>query len=109
MLEADLRCLDAHAHLGNMVFRHGPHWALSHSEVGVRIGELSLGDDFDGIDGYRDDALYPRIVRAVDVVLARGTVVAPVDVLVEMGLLEPTRLQDWRSGGLGRRERESLA
>lgn len=49
MLEADLRCLDAHAHLGNMVFRHSPHWALSHYEVGVRIGELSLGDDFDGV------------------------------------------------------------
>jgi tetratricopeptide (TPR) repeat protein len=46
MLEADLRCLDAHAHLGNMLFRTSPHWALSHYEVGVRIGELSLGADF---------------------------------------------------------------
>lgn len=49
MLEADLRCLDAHAHLGNMLFRYSPHWALSHYEVGVRIGELSLGDGFDGV------------------------------------------------------------
>jgi len=49
MLEADLRCLDAHAHLGNMLFRTSPHWALSHYEVGVRIGELSLGRDFDGV------------------------------------------------------------
>jgi hypothetical protein len=49
MLEADLRCLDAHAHLGNMLFRTSPHWALCHYEVGVRIGELSLGDDFDGV------------------------------------------------------------
>ena len=49
MLEADLRCLDAHAHLGNMLFSTSPHWALSQYEVGVRIGELSLGDDFDGV------------------------------------------------------------
>jgi tetratricopeptide (TPR) repeat protein len=49
LLEADLRCLDAHAHLGNLVFRYSPHWALSHYEVGVRIGELSLGDDFDAV------------------------------------------------------------
>jgi len=48
-LEADLRCLDAHAHLGTMLFRYSPHSALSHYEVGVRIGELSLGDDFDGV------------------------------------------------------------
>jgi hypothetical protein len=49
MLEADLRCLDAHAHLGNIAFRHSPRWALSHYEVGVRIGELSLGAGFDGV------------------------------------------------------------
>jgi hypothetical protein len=32
------------------------------------------------------------------VLLARGTVVAPVDVLVEMGVLEPKQLEDWRFG-----------
>jgi len=30
---------------------------------------------------YRADPLHPRIVRAVDALLARGKVVAPVDVL----------------------------
>lgn len=29
---------------------------------------------------------------------ARGKVVAPVDVLIDMGLLEPKQLQDWRRG-----------
>jgi len=47
---------------------------------------------------YRDDPLYPRIVRAVADILAGGKVVAPVDVLVRMGLLEPARLEDWRFG-----------
>lgn len=49
MLEVDLRCLDAHAHLGNLLFRHSPSWALSHYEVGFRIGELSLWDGFEGV------------------------------------------------------------
>jgi hypothetical protein len=49
MLEADLRCLDAHAHLGNMVFDRWPDEAMRHYEIGVRIGELSLGGDFNGV------------------------------------------------------------
>ena len=49
LLEDDLRCLDAHAHLGNMVFDRWPEEAARHYEIGVRIGELSLGDEFDGV------------------------------------------------------------
>ena len=45
----DLRCLDAHAHLGNMVYQRQPEIAVKHYEVGVRIGELSLGEGFDGV------------------------------------------------------------
>ena len=47
---------------------------------------------------YRDDPLYPRIERAVAAILANGKVVAPVDVLVRMGLLAPDRLEQWRLG-----------
>ena len=47
---------------------------------------------------YRDDPLYPRIERAVTNILAQGKVVAPVDVLVDMGLLAPEKLEDWRRG-----------
>jgi hypothetical protein len=49
LCQADLRCLDAHAHLGNMVFGSRPEDAIRHYEVGFRIGELSLGKDFDGV------------------------------------------------------------
>ena len=45
----DLRCLDAHAHLGNFVFEHSPQEAVRHYEVGIQICELSLGDGFDGV------------------------------------------------------------
>ena len=47
---------------------------------------------------YRDDPLYPRIERAMTSILAKGKVVAPVDVLVDMGLLAPETLEDWRRG-----------
>lgn len=49
MCETDLRCLDAHAHLGNLDFEHRPKDALRHYEIGMRIGELSLGAGFDGV------------------------------------------------------------
>ncbi|MHB8874019.1 MAG: hypothetical protein ACYC8T_10070 [Myxococcaceae bacterium] len=44
----DLRCIDAHAHLGNLEFDLSPEFALVHYEVGFRIGELSLPSGFDG-------------------------------------------------------------
>ena len=49
MLAVDLRCLDAHAHLGNFSFARRPEDAIRHYEVGTRIGELSLRDGFDGV------------------------------------------------------------
>jgi hypothetical protein len=45
----DLRSLDAHAHLGNFLFDSMPAKAIRHYEVGLRIGELSLSDDFNGV------------------------------------------------------------
>ncbi len=47
---------------------------------------------------HREDPLYPRIARAVDALLQRGKVVAPVEVLVGMGLLTAEHLEDWRRG-----------
>jgi hypothetical protein len=49
LLAADLRCLDAHAHLGNFIFDHSPEKSIRHYEVGVRIGALSLGESFNGV------------------------------------------------------------
>lgn len=45
----DLRCIDAHAHLGNLEFERWPERAILHYEIGIRIGELSLPPDFDGV------------------------------------------------------------
>lgn len=50
------------------------------------------------ISNYRQDTLYPRITQAVDAILQIGKVVAPVEVLIRMGLLTPKQLEDWRFG-----------
>ena len=49
VLGVDLRCLDAHAHLGNLEFERSPQRARVHYEIGVRIGEQSLPPGFDGL------------------------------------------------------------
>ncbi len=49
-------------------------------------------------DTFRDDPLHPRIARAVEKLLARGKIMAPVDVPVDMGLLKPAQVEDWRRG-----------
>jgi len=45
----DIRCIDAHAHLGNFEFESSPKRAIVHYEIGIQIGELSLPPDFDGV------------------------------------------------------------
>ena len=56
VLTTDLRCLDAHAHLGNWEFNLTDEHleifidkAKRHYEVGMSIGELSLSQDFRGV------------------------------------------------------------
>jgi tetratricopeptide (TPR) repeat protein len=49
ILVRDLRCLDAHAHLGNLEFDRNPKQALVHCEIGKLIGESFLPDGFDGV------------------------------------------------------------
>ena len=47
---------------------------------------------------YREDPLYPRVTRAVEAILQHGRVVAPIDVLVGMGLLTREQFENWRRG-----------
>lgn len=49
ILEEDIRCIDAHSHLGLFKFDSCHEWAGLYYEVGVRIGEYSLGDGFNGL------------------------------------------------------------
>jgi hypothetical protein len=50
------------------------------------------------VHNFRSDPMFPRIERAVAEQLAKGNVVAPVGVLIGMGLLRPEHLADWRRG-----------
>jgi tetratricopeptide (TPR) repeat protein len=73
LCQADLRCLDAHAHLGRFAFDHRPKDAIRHYEVGVRIGELSLPPDFDGLLpwGHIDNRPFMRCLQGYGLCLWR--------------------------------------
>lgn len=49
VLATDIRCIDAHSILGNIEFPHNPERAMVHYDIGIRIGELSLPPDYDGV------------------------------------------------------------
>jgi len=50
------------------------------------------------VDNYHEDKYYPRVVSAVATILSRSNVVAPVDVLMEMGNLTKQNVEAWRRG-----------
>ncbi len=50
------------------------------------------------VANFKTDPFYPCIVRAVDALLRRGNVVAPVEVLVEMELVRREQVEEWRRG-----------
>lgn len=57
------------------------------------------------VNNFRSDPMFPRLERAVAEQLAKGNVVAPVDVLAGMGLLQTDHLEDWRRGRIAYLER----
>ena len=50
------------------------------------------------VSTYRRDKYYPRVVRAISKILSKSDVVAPVDVLIEMGNLSKKNQDAWRQG-----------
>ena len=99
LCQADLRCLDAHAHLGNFDFDDGPKDAIRHYEVGVRIGELSLGPDFDGLLpwGHIDNRPFLRCMHGFGLCLWRiGRFEEAESIFERMLWLNPSDNQDVR-------------
>ena len=99
LLVADLRCLDAHAHLGNLAFDHQVEKAIRHYEVGVHIGELSLGENFDGLLpwGHINNRPFLRCLNGYGLCLWRlGRIKEAGDVFTRMLWLNPTDNQGVR-------------
>jgi hypothetical protein len=73
LLVKDIRCLDAHAHLGNMTFETQARTALEHYRRGVLIGELSLGERFEGVLSWRmiDNRPFLRCLNGLGLCLWR--------------------------------------
>ena len=49
LLQEDLRCLDAYAHMGNIFFDSRPETAIQYYRAGIKIGGLSLPPGFNGV------------------------------------------------------------
>ena len=50
------------------------------------------------LENYKTDKYYPRIVKAVGAELGGQNFVTPIGVLISMGLLEKSDIEDWRKG-----------
>jgi hypothetical protein len=99
LLAADLRGLDAHAHLGNFVFDPFPEKAIRHYKVGVGIGELSLGKGFNGVLhwGNIHNRPFLRCLHGYGLCLSRlGRVEEAEEVFTRMLWLNPTDHQGVR-------------
>ena len=99
LLSADLRCLDAHAHLGNFAFDHSPKKTIRHYEVGVRLGEFSLGQGFDGVLhwGYVNNRPFLRCLHGYGLCLSNlGRHKEAAEVFTRMLWLNPTDNQGSR-------------
>jgi hypothetical protein len=98
-LAEDLRCLDAHAHLGAFCFERRPKQALRHYLVGSGIGELALGSDFDGVLpwGHIDNRPYLRCLHGVGLCQWRlGDLVKAAETFARMLWLNPSDNQGAR-------------
>jgi hypothetical protein len=107
LLAGDLRCLDAHAHLGNFTFDHFPEKAIRHYEAGFRIGELSLGEGFNGVLhwGDIDNRPFLRCMHGYGLCLSRlGRLKEAEEVFTRMLWLNPTDNQGVRFLLGGQRE-----
>ncbi len=113
LLAADLRCLDAHAHLGNFAFDHSPEEAIRHYEVGVRIGDLSLGEGFNGVLhwGHIHNRPFLRCMHGYGLCLSRlGRIKEAKEIFTRMLWLNPGDNQGIRSLlGKVREKEEGLA
>lgn len=92
LLAQDLRCVDAHAHLGNLEFDRAPAKALRHYSVGAHIAELSLPEGFDGVLpwGLVDNRPYVRCLSGLGLSLWRlGRVPEATAVFRRLLWLEP--------------------
>lgn len=47
---------------------------------------------------YKKDTLYPKVVRAKARILKRSDVISPVEILIQMGNLEPKAYEAWYCG-----------
>lgn len=97
LLAQDLRCLDAHAHLGNLEFERSPEQAILHYEMGTLIGGALAGEVLRrrlAVGPHRQPPLPPLPARHGPVRVA-----ARRPVRRHVGVHEDAVAQSWRQPG----------
>jgi len=61
------------------------------------------------LEGRRPDPMMPLVAEVVGEILESGDLVAPLDVLVRLEVIEPDQVENWRLGGLPYLERAITA
>lgn len=56
-------------------------------------------------ENFRDDILFSRVEKAFAKILSKGTILEPIEIFVEMGLLTSQKVSDWRFGRVSSLER----
>lgn len=57
------------------------------------------------VSNYKKDKYYPRVVKAVGELLSQTNIIAPVEVLIQMGNLSNKSYESWRKGQVSSLER----
>jgi len=73
MIVQDPRCIDAHVHIGNLMFDDNPKGALAHYQTAVAIGEQALPGGFGGVLpwGWIDNRPFLRGLNGMSISLWR--------------------------------------
>jgi len=50
------------------------------------------------LQNYREDKYYPKVVNAVEKILVHGREVRPIDVFINMGMIEKKNIEKWKKG-----------
>jgi len=50
------------------------------------------------LQNYREDKYYPKVVKAVERLLIHGREVRPIDVFINIGMIEKKNIENWEKG-----------
>ena len=80
----------------------GQNILTKHHSPAIRPADSGTAAEYEyiptAVGNFRNDPLFPKIERVVNQLLTKGKVVAPIDVLIGMDILDKRDVEKWRLG-----------